>query len=322
MARQPGKDRAGNNGGRCKRVVAGAVRCCAGALRTHNANTDAQLAAAGRRALGADTASREHAAHDKSLFLLIQVLCGCNALGTYFAAAERPAGDTASLCRAAHVGLAIFYKPLVFPLWYCLLTVLDASGRALPHNAMTETLCFVVQGLFAVWFAACGALSLPLVCAPYLYLGLAFCVPYALCRRSVALGEKWLVQRSARLKNMSSRRSRSTRTCGLRCLNWTARNPRHRARRAAAARLLDLRRHGLRHPALGALQRPRLRAAAARHARRVAQPASGRPRCSRGTTRGVAPLAGGAQPAGAAPTSGLARLRGHRRTFELVAHRG
>ena len=70
------------------------------------------------------------------------------------------------------------------------------QGVPLPHNAMTETLCFVVQGLFAVWFAVCGTLSLPLLCAPYLYLGLAFCVPYALYAKIYVRwrwGEKWLV---------------------------------------------------------------------------------------------------------------------------------
>ena len=113
-------------------------------------------------------------ARDKPFFLLVQVLCGCNALGSYFLAPGAAPSGGSWLCRPAHVGLAIFYVPVVFPLWYCLLSLLDISGKALPHTCMTETLSFVVHALFLAWFAVCGALSLPLVLGPYIYIGLAF----------------------------------------------------------------------------------------------------------------------------------------------------
>ena len=78
------------------------------------------------------------------------------------------------MCKPAHISLVIFYKPLSVSLWYCLLTVLDVSGTALAHNPMTETLCFVVQALFAAWFIVCGVFSAPLVFVVFFYLGLAF----------------------------------------------------------------------------------------------------------------------------------------------------
>jgi len=111
-------------------------------------------------------------ARDQAFLFLVQVLCGCNALGSYFAAA--PTGG--SMCHAAHVGLAVFYKPLSFPLWYCLLVLLDTSGVRLRHTLMTDVLAWVVQVLFAAWGLVCGALSLPLLVVFPMF-GLLFAAP-------------------------------------------------------------------------------------------------------------------------------------------------
>ena len=111
-------------------------------------------------------------ARDHAFLLLIQVLCGCNSLGNYFSTA--PTGGP--LCTLAHAGLAIFYKPLVFPLWYCLFSLLDTSGVKLKHYSMTQTLCWVVQMILLLWAIACGVLSLPLLVVFPMF-GLLFAVP-------------------------------------------------------------------------------------------------------------------------------------------------
>ena len=90
------------------------------------------------------------------------------------------------LCWAAHTGLAIFYKPLAVPLWYCVITLLDVSGTKLSHNAMTETLTFVVHALFIGWFAICGTISF-FVYVPFFPSRSSFfhsicCTPGCMCR--------------------------------------------------------------------------------------------------------------------------------------------
>ena len=100
------------------------------------------------------------------------MLCGCNSLGNYFSTA--PTGGP--LCTLAHTGLAIFYKPLAFPLWYCFFSLLDTSGVKLAHDSMTQSLCWVVQMLFLLWTIACGVLSLPLLVVFPMF-SLLFAVP-------------------------------------------------------------------------------------------------------------------------------------------------
>jgi Leucine-rich repeat (LRR) protein len=119
----------------------------------------------------------EMAARDAAFHFLVQVLCGCNSLGAYFAAAP-----TGLLCTCAHVGLAVFYKPLAFPLWYCLLVLLDSSATKLRHTLMTQQLCHVVQTLFTTWAIACGMLSLPLLVVFPMF-GLMLAAPFLLFMR-------------------------------------------------------------------------------------------------------------------------------------------
>eukprot|EP00936_MAST-01D_sp_MAST-1D-sp1_P002771 g2771.t1 len=109
---------------------------------------------------------------DQGFLFLVQVLCGCNALGAYFAVA--PTGGV--MCAAAHVGLAVFYKPLTCPLWYCLLVLVDSSGVRIRHTIMTDVLAWVVQLLFTVWALVCGFLSLALLVVFPMF-GLLFYAP-------------------------------------------------------------------------------------------------------------------------------------------------
>eukprot|EP00937_MAST-01D_sp_MAST-1D-sp2_P001367 g1367.t1 len=117
--------------------------------------------------------------HEKSLFFLIQLLCACFALGTYFESGERPSARPSAsnsdqvFCYVAHGALVIFYKPLVPALWYCLLTMAE-GGSLLPHNAMTEALCFITQLLFVTWSAMCFVFTVPLVFGAFFYLGILF----------------------------------------------------------------------------------------------------------------------------------------------------
>ena len=122
----------------------------------------------------------------QAMYFLLQTLSGCFALGGYFAVA--PTGGF--LCKAAYTGLAVFYKPLSIPLWFCLLVLLDTSGVKLKHNLLTESLTWVVQSLFAAWFLACGLLSLPLLVVFPMY-GLMFVTP--------ALVFKWLKYEELRI---------------------------------------------------------------------------------------------------------------------------
>ena len=117
-------------------------------------------------------------ARDSAFHFLVQVLCCCNALGGYVAAA--PTGGL--LCRAAHVGLVVFYKPLAFQLWYCLLVLLDTSRVRLRHTVMTGQLCHIVQLLLAIWAIVCGGLSLPLLVAFPMF-GVLFVAPTLLLMR-------------------------------------------------------------------------------------------------------------------------------------------
>ena len=149
-------------------------------------------------------------ARDQALLFLIQVLCGCNSLGAYFAAA--PAGGP--LCRLAHVGLAVFYKPLAFPLWYCLLLLLDTSGVRLRHTQLTDVLAWVVQALFAAWALACGALSLPLLLAFPMF-GLLFAAPALLFLWAKQEELGIVLQRSGDFKNEWDKLSESEQAAHL-----------------------------------------------------------------------------------------------------------
>jgi hypothetical protein len=117
-------------------------------------------------------------ARDSAFHFLVQVLCCCNALGGYVATA--PTGGF--LCRAAHVGLVVFYKPLAFQLWYCLLVLMDTSRVRLRHTVMTGQLCHVVQVLLTIWAIVCGGLSLPLLVAFPMF-GVLFVGPTLLLMR-------------------------------------------------------------------------------------------------------------------------------------------
>jgi hypothetical protein len=119
---------------------------------------------------------------DRAFYLLVHLLSVCCALGQHLLWTDRrPTGSL--LCTVAARGtLAIFYKPILPSMWYGLAHLMDQEGWMLHHNLTTDTIVLFIWMMFACWFAVALAVSGPLVCGCFFYLGGGVAVPFCVFR--------------------------------------------------------------------------------------------------------------------------------------------
>jgi Leucine-rich repeat (LRR) protein len=132
----------------CRRHLASGARCISQATQRvllavmpsssssssspgQNGDDDETETAGGGDKKSAESARnvRDSDSHQKAFFMLVQVLCAFNALGTYFNPHAEFVPTGSGLCKPAFVGLSVFFKPLALPVTYCILVASDTSGR-------------------------------------------------------------------------------------------------------------------------------------------------------------------------------------------------